>query len=161
MRNVWYVTESDRIYPFENHLVNLQTEDTLLTALEPRRLFPVSNPGEYISLLNKEGHEVALIKNLDDLNPESKATIQQSLDIYYLVPCIQKLLTSKNKNGTLVWTVLTTHGEKTFEIRNRNHDIKAEASGKVRIRDSHDNRYVIENWHDLDNKSIRLLIAEI
>ena len=161
MRAVLYVTEHDTIYPFENHLVNLQTNDTVYTALEPRRLFPVSNINAYISLLNQDGHEVAVIKNLDDLNQESRSTIQQSLDIYYLVPCIQKLLSSKNKNGSLVWTVLTTHGEKTFQIHNRNHDIKADVTGTVRIRDSHDNRYVIEDWHKLDKKSIRLLLAEI
>ena len=161
MRTCIYVSQTDCITQFENNLVNLEINGKLYTELEPRRLFPVSRPDEYISLINSEGKEIALIRNLSDLTPDSKKVILESLEDYYLVPSITKLLSTENKNGTIVWHCETNRGLKTFEIRNRNHDIKASEDGAVRIRDSHDNRYVIENWHLLDKKSQRLLIIDL
>ena len=161
MRKCIYVSKADSITRFENNLVNLKTGDAVYCELEPRMLFPVSRTEEYISLINSEGKEIALIRSLCDLNSESKKVILESLEDYYLVPKITKLISTQNKNGTIVWECETTRGPKTFEIRNRNHDIKASDNGAVRVRDSHDNRYVIDNWHELDKKSRRLLVIDI
>ena len=40
--------------------------------LEPRRLFPVSGMTRYITLLDEDGKEQAIIRNIDTLMPESK-----------------------------------------------------------------------------------------
>jgi hypothetical protein len=92
--------------------------------LEPRRLFPVSRSEVYITLLDEEGVETALIKAIADLNADSAKVIRESLDDYYLVPHITRIISTEEKYGTLRWVVETDRGIKNFDIRNRNHDIK-------------------------------------
>ena len=157
-----YVSESDKIIHFENNLVTLKTADGReFEGLEPRRLFPVSRADVYITLLNSEGVEVALIRALSTLDSESREVVETSLDDYYLVPRIIKILATGEKYGTLRWTVETDRGVKSFDIRNRNHDIKVFKDGKVRVRDSDDNRYVIENYNELDPHSKARLITDM
>ena len=157
-----YVTAKDKITANENNLVDLNTADgRSFTELEPRRLFPVSAGDKYISLLDTEGIEIAIIRDLRELNTESRAVVDASLADYYLVPIITKILEVSEKFGTLRWTVETDRGIKSFEIRNRNHDIKVYGDGRVRVRDSDDNRYFIPDYRELDSHSRKLMIADL
>ncbi len=157
-----YLTDKDKIERFENNLVSLTTADgEVISPLEPRRLFPVSREWEHITLIDSDGDETAIIKSLNDLAKESKEVIKESLNDYYLVPRILKIISTGEKYGTLRWTVETDRGIKSFDIRNRNHDIKVFKDGKVRIRDSDDNRYTIDNYRELDPKSRARLIADM
>ncbi len=154
------VTGSDRIVRYENNLVTLLTQDgDSVEALEPRRLFPISKPSIYISLLDREGVERGLIKSLAELDEGSREVIEESLKNYYLVPKITKILSISEKSGTIRWCVVTERGEKRFDVRNRNHDIRISNDGRVRVRDSDDNRYEIDDYRTLDAKSQTKLIS--
>jgi len=162
MANRIYVTNKDKITKDENNLVNLTLEDgTTISALEPRRLFPVSSLDTYITLLDEEGVERALIRKLSDLDADSRRTVNASLEDYYLVPKIIRIINTEEKYGTLRWTVETERGQKKFDIRNRNHDIKVYKDGRVRVRDSDDNRYVIDDYRTLDAHSKAKLMTDL
>ncbi len=148
------VTDSDRIIKYENNLVTLLLQDgESYEALEPRRLFPISRRDSYISLLDSAGTERGIIKCLDDVDPGSREVLEASLNDYYLVPKIEKIISISEKSGTIRWRVLTERGEKLFDVRNRNHDIRVSGGGAVRVRDSDDNRYEIDDYRKLDKKS--------
>ena len=156
-----FLTTNDKVENYENHLVKITFADgTELCALEPRRLFPVTNPNIYITLLDESGVERAVIRNLSDIDEASAAVIVQSLEDYYLVPKILRIISKAEKYGTLRWTVETDRGIISFDIRNRFHDIQVARSGFVRVRDANDNRYIIEDSNKLDKKSYALLIAD-
>ena len=156
-----YLSDKDKIEKFENHLVKATLADgTVLEGLEPRRLFPVSNPNAYVTLLDESGVEKAVIRALSDLDKESTAVVNASLDDYYLVPKILRIISKAEKYGTLRWTVETDRGICSFDIRNRFHDIHVMRSGFVRVRDANDNRYIIEDANKLDKRSYALLIAD-
>ena len=158
----FYISKNDNITVNENNLVNLDTADGKhFEKLEPRRLFPVSRADSYITLLNEDGVEVAIIKILADLNKDSLDVIQYSLNDYYLVPHIERILSISEKNGKIHWCVETERGIKEFDIKNRNHDIKVYRDGRVRVRDSDDNRYVISDYRKLDKHSRSQLIADL
>ena len=158
----FYVTKNDRITVNENNLVDLQVSGgKLYEKLEPRRLFPVSRQDTYITLLDPDGVEVAIIKALTDLDQESLEVIKYSLNDYYLVPHIQKIISIFEKNGKIHWVVETERGIKEFDVRNRNHDIRVYKDGRVRVRDSDDNRYIITDYKALDKHSRTQLIADI
>jgi len=158
----FYVTKNDNITVFENNLVTLTVANgDTYEALEPRRLFPVSRQDNYITLLGEDGTEVAIIRCLADLNTESLEVVQYSLNDYYLVPHISRILSIGEKNGKLHWVVETERGIKEFDIRNRNHDIRGYKDGRVRVRDSDDNRYVITDYRTLDKHSKNQLIADL
>ena len=157
-----YVDSTSVITSAENNLVNLKLSDgTVFSCLEPRRLFPVSRGDVYITLLDTEEKEVALIKDVAELESESAKVIENSLNDYYLVPCISAILSASEKSGTLRWQVETNRGIKNFDIRNRNHDIRIYSNGCVRVRDSDDNRYIIPDYRKLDKHSRHLLIADL
>ncbi|MBO5050924.1 MAG: DUF1854 domain-containing protein [Clostridia bacterium] len=157
-----YLTGNDRVERFENNLVNVHLADgRVLEALEPRRLFPVNMIDKYITLLDSEGVEQCVIRSLAEMGEESRAVLQASLDDYYLVPHITRILSSNEKYGTLRWTVETERGIKSFDIRNRNHDIRVNRDGSIRVRDADDNRYIIEDYHTLDKQSRKALLADL
>lgn len=157
-----FLGAQDRVIPYENHLVSVLFPDgARADALEPRRLFPNSDPASYITFLNEEGVEIAVVRHLADLDRSSRKTVEASLSDYYLVPHIRKILAVSDKYGTLRWTVETDRGVKSFDIRNRNHDIRVFPDGKVRIRDSDDNRYVIDDCNALDPSSRMRMIADL
>lgn len=157
-----YLSKEDIVRPGMNNLVNV----TLATGeqwadLEPRRLFPVSAPVQYITFLDEEGTERCVARALQELSEESRSVVVQSLADYYLVPTIRKILRKEEKYGILHWVVMTERGERAFDIRNRNHDIRMLPDGRVRVRDSNDNRYIIESVESLDTHSRALLIEDL
>ncbi|MBQ1847241.1 MAG: DUF1854 domain-containing protein [Clostridia bacterium] len=121
--------------------------------LEPRRLFPLSGLTKYITLLSPEMKEVALIRDIGQLMPESRQAVEKCLDEYYMIPKITAILDRKEKNGLLKYTVMTNYGQRSFDIRNRHSDIKNLYDGRVLFRDSNDNRYEIPDITKLDRTS--------
>ena len=158
----FYITKEDKITVNENNLVNLDTANgEHYEKLEPRKLFPVSRANNYITLLDTDGVEVAIIKTLADLNKESLDVIEYSLNDYYLVPHITKVYSVTEKNGIFHWVVETDRGHREFDIKNRIHDVRVYPDGRVRVRDSDDNRYVIPDHRTLDKHSRHQLIADL
>lgn len=156
-----YLTDKDKIAKYENNLVALTLDgEEKIDSLEPRRLFPTTRPSEYITLLDKGGAEIAVIRSLFDLDTQSRRVIEESLENYYLVPKITKIYKISIKTGTIRWSVLTERGKVDFYIHNRN-DIKSFSDGTVRVRDSDDNRYIIENVAALDFESRAKLLPHI
>lgn len=129
--------------------------------LEPRRLFPISGRMKYITLLDEEGKEHAIIRDVDTLSPESAEVIKECLREYYMIPKITGLLDRTEKYGVLKWTVQTDRGVRELRIRNRNSDIKQLYDGRILVRDSNDNRYEIIDYRNMDKESLRLLYADI
>ena len=129
--------------------------------LEPRRLFPVSGRMKYITLLDSEGKERAIIRDVETLSPESREVITDCLREYYLIPKITGLIDRTEKYGILKWTVKTDRGVRQLTIRNRNSDIKQLYDGRVLVRDSNDNRYEIVDYRALDKYSLKLLSSDI
>ena len=121
--------------------------------LEPRRLFPLSGLTKYITLIDKDMKEVAMIRDLERILPESREAVEKCLDEYYMIPKITEILERTEKNGLLKYKVNTNYGVRQFDIRNRHSDIKNLYDGRVLFRDSDDNRYEIPDITKLDKKS--------
>jgi len=126
--------------------------------VELRRLFPISDRDNYISLIDKNEHEIAMIRSYDDVSEESAAAVKACFNDYYLIPKILKITECSDSTGMLKISALTDHGQTTFRVRNRHYDMKIYDNNRVIIRDSDDNRYEIEDLNKLDRKSW-LLIA--
>lgn len=157
-----YLTGKDRVEKYENNLVKVTLANgDVIEGVEPRRLFPINLLTKYITLLDADGVERAVVRDLAELDKASAKVVQESLDDYYLVPRILRIVSVNEKYGTLRWTVETDRGTKAFDIRNRNHDIRVSADGSVRVRDSDDNRYIIEDFRALDAHSRSAMIADL
>ncbi len=159
-----YVDKSTgRIERTDLYLVKLILNDgSVIENLEPRRLFPLSNTDRYVTLLNSQEKEVALIRDIEDLDAVSRQALEDCFREYYMIPKISQIIDVRDKQGNLSFTVMTDRGEIKFRIRNRHSDIKSSSRTKrVIIRDSNDNRYEITNFTTLDSKSRRLLFSYV
>ena len=143
-------------------LVDMEYYDgRIVTDLEPRKLFPISGGERYITLLDTNGKEQAIIRDIANLLPESAAIIREVLHEYYMIPNVTAVLDINEKNGANSWTVMTERGERSFQIQNRHSDIKVFYDGRVLIRDTNDNRYEIPDWTKLDKRSRHILNSQI
>ncbi len=161
MSRIYLDKTNARIERTDLYLVRLTLQDgAVLDGLEPRMLFPHTNPTMYITLLDQKEKEIAFICDLNDIDSGSRLAIEECFKEYYMVPKIIRVLDCEDKFGKLKWHVETDRGEITFTIKNRHSDIKhIHGSPRIIIRDSNDNRYEITSTQDLDAKSLRMLFA--
>lgn len=131
------------------------------TELELHRLFPVTGLRRYIALVDKDGEEIAVIRNIDELLPESKKVIEDCLNEYYMIPRIKRFIEMSEKFAIWMWTAETDRGVCTFEIRNHLTAVKPLYDGRVLIKDANDNRYEIPDIKKLDKKSLKMLNPKI
>ena len=132
-----------------------------LIGLEPRRLFPISGLDKYITLLDEEGVEQAIVRDISQLLPESRAVLERSLQEYYMIPRILRFVRMTEQFKIWMWTVETDRGEYTFEIREYNNTVKQLFDGRILIRDANDNRYEIPNVNALDPKSRQMILPNL
>ena len=143
------------------YLVKLTMKDgTVHEDLEPRRLFPFTNPNMYITLLNKDEREVGFVRDLSELDDSSVKALEACFTEYYLIPKITRVNYCEEKFGSIKWEVETDRGPVKFRIRSRHSDIKKmHGSNRIIVRDTNDNRYEIPDYTALDKHSIRMLFS--
>ena len=125
--------------------------------LEPRRLFPISGLEKYITLLDENGVEQAIIRDLNTLPPRERKIIEDCLEEYYLIPRVLKILDTKEKFGVITLFTETDRGPAKIEIRNLFQGLKILQDYRVMFRDVNDNRYEIPDINSLDRHSRQLL----
>ncbi len=143
------------------YLVKLTMRDgTVHENLEPRRLFPFTNPNMYITLLDKDERELGFVRDLSELDEASAKALADCFAVYYLIRRITRVLSCEEKFGSIKWEVETDRGPVKFRIRSRHSDIKKmHGSNRIIVRDTNDNRYEIPDYMALDAKSIRMLFS--
>ena len=158
-----YIGADAKIERLDLYRVKVTLPDgSCFDSAEPRCLFPLSDPERYVSLLEDGKREVALIRDLAELEEDSAKAVRDCLAEYYLIPHILHVYSVKDQYGTLVWTCETDRGRVTFRIKDRHNDIKFfHATNRLLIRDSNDNRYEIPDTEALDAKTHHLLFPYI
>ena len=119
------------------------------------RCFPFETPDEYISVLNKDGREYAMIRDLKELPEESQEIIRAELDRKYLCPIVTKINSLKEKLGYSFWEVETDKGEMFFSMHDTYRNIARVGDGMLIITDVDGNRYRINDVAALDRKSFK------
>ncbi|MCQ2455123.1 MAG: DUF1854 domain-containing protein [Clostridia bacterium] len=123
--------------------------------LEPRRLFPVNAKRQYIALVDANEKEMALIKDLADLDDASEKAVTELLDDIYRIPKITRIKRFTDR-GRLIWYCETDKGDVHFHIHRIRQDIRF-LGKRVLIRDYLDNRYEIPDYTKLDKTSLKIL----
>lgn len=129
--------------------------------LELHRMFPITGLTKYIALMDSEGNEIAVIRDINDLMPESREVVENCLREYYMIPRITKFIKMSERFKIWMWTAETDKGICTFEIRNHLTAIKPLYDGRVLIKDANDNRYEIPDVNRLDKHSKKLILPKL
>jgi hypothetical protein len=163
MDRIYVDKTTGRIERTDLYLVKLIMNDgTIIENLEPRLLFPLSDTVHYICLMNNLEKEVALIRDINNLDAVSRQALEDCFREFYMIPKITQMLEISDKYGTLTFKVMTDRGEIEFRIRNRHSDIKGLSRGKrIIMRDSDDNRYEIPDFEKLDSRSKHMMFSYV
>ena len=128
--------------------------------VEPVRTFPLTQPDQYISLLDAQKNELGLIEDISQLEKADRTLLAEELKKCYFMPKITRIHSLDGQFGVTQWEAQTDSGAVFFDLRSRN-DITSLSGGRVLIKDIDGNRYEIANYHQLDPKSIALLETQI
>ena len=138
-------------------LVDMQLQDgRSFENLEPKRLFPVSDRDRFITLLDENGAEQAVIRDITTLPAKERGVIEACLEEYYLIPKIQRILAYEERFDGLTLHTDTDKGPVDIEIRVLITGFRMDGV-RALLRDINDNRYEIPDVTRLDNLSKQIL----
>ena len=123
----------------------------------PVRAFPILAPGEGISLLSNEGHEVAWVDRLGDLPAAYQSLIEDELARREFMPQLHRILEVSSFSTPCTWTVETDRGRTEFVLRG-DEDIRRIGTGRsLLVADAHGIHYLVPDLKALDAHSKRIL----
>ena len=122
----------------------------------PVRAFPINAPGEGVSLVGNDGHELAWIANLTELAKPEKNLIEQFLVKREFTPLIERVEDVSSFATPSTWTVRTDRGATSFVLKGE-EDIRRLQGRGLLITDSHGVTYHVIDMLLLDRASRRLL----
>ena len=125
-------------------------------AVRPCRLFPWSQPGEYVSLRDVDDEELALVRSADQLDDDSRGALEVSLAEAGFVMEIERILSVDEEIEIRTFRVETTQGPRTFQTERDEWPRQLEGGGLL-MRDVAGDLYAIRDPSRLDAVSHKLL----
>lgn len=122
----------------------------------PVRAFPLAAPGEGVSLVDAEGHELVWLPRLDDLPEAQRALVAEALAQREFMPVIERLKSVTSYATPSTWEVDTDRGSTRFVLMGEEH-IHRMAPGMLLISDAHGVQFLIRDLDHMDRASRRLL----
>lgn len=116
------------------------------------RCFPWSIPGRHISVMDKDGKEVAFLTSLETVDLASRLVLEDELHDKVFNPRIRKVVKHKVEFGVTSITAETDRGQVIFQIRSRD-DIRVLSPTRVLFRDADGNTYEVPDLTILDSYS--------
>ena len=86
------LTENDKIFVDAEFYTGEK-----FTELELHRMFPITGLTKYIALVDSEGEQIAIIRDLNDLMEDSRKVAEKVLEEYYMIPRITKFIKMSEK----------------------------------------------------------------
>lgn len=135
----------------------LKTEDgQLYEQVLPVKAFPISLPGECISIVDRDGHELVWLDHLNQVSADNQVIIKEELANREFMPVLTKISEVSSFATPSTWTVETSRGATQFVLRGE-EDIRRISKDTYLISDNHGVQYLIDNIQLLDKHSRRLL----
>jgi hypothetical protein len=121
------------------------------------RAFPITAPDGFIELREEQGDSVGMLRDLAELDEESRGLAEEILHERYLVPVVREIRGLRRELGVWVWDVVTDRGERTFSMKSPREDVRRLPGGCFRIKDIDGNTFEITDAAALDPRSRQLL----
>jgi len=110
------------------------------------RLFPLTDPKNYISVVRKQDNqasEIGIIKNLKQLSLHDQTLVLEDLSFRYFVPEIRDITRVTHLHGMYEMDVITERGGRQFYVRNARENVHTTENGLIIITDVENCRYKI------------------
>lgn len=120
------------------------------------RLFPLSDPDHWISLVDAAGSELLCLESLEHLPPRARQILEEELEQREFLPIIRRIERVSTHEDPSQWLVETDRGDTTFYV-NHEDDVHRLGNHAAVIIDAHGIRYLIPDTRRLDSASRRIL----
>ena len=115
---------------------------------------PATGRGAHVSIVDaKKKTEVALLRDLDRLDAESRALAEEELATRYLLPKITRVYRTDVHYGNRYWHVETDRGPRRFLVKSPETDVLWVHEDRCILRDALGGCYEIESRQALDAAS--------
>ena len=121
------------------------------------RAFPISAPGEFVSICDAEGHEVACIEDPSTLPPAVLAMLDEELARREFVPIVVRIEKVFAETDPSQWRIVTNRGPTTFMMEDSDNDVRRLGPNRILLVDTRGIRYLIPDTRRLDGPSRRIL----
>lgn len=122
----------------------------------PVRAFPLTAPGEGLSLVGSDGRERLWIERADALSPAMREVLDADLSARDFAPEMLKLHSVSSFGVPSTWTITTDRGDTTFVLK-AEEDIRRLDGGALLIASSHGLQFRVADPKTLDRPSRKLL----
>ena len=122
----------------------------------PVQAFPIDAPGEHISLVDADGHELAFIERLSEIDSDTRKLLLDEIAQREFMPVIDRLLSVSTFSTPSTWTVRTDRGMSSFVLKGE-EDIRRLRGNGLLITDNHGLTYRVMDMRALDRQSRKLL----
>ena len=137
-------------------IVHLNRQDEPLADARLARYFPWSLPDAYVSVRDKDGKEVVMLRTLDELDPGSREIVEQELADKIFNPKILQVLQVKREFGLSSISAITDRGEVLFQVHGRD-DVRLLSPTRALFRDVDGNTFELPDVGELDPASRKML----
>ena len=151
METVFQLTRN----PF-GRLVLTTAGGEVVEGVVPVRAFPIAAPGEGISLVGPDGHEVGWIDRLEAAPAALRQIVEEELGRREFMPQIRRLRSVSSFATPSTWTVETDRGETEFVLWGEEFIRRLGKTGLL-IEDSHGIHFLVRDINGLDIASRKLL----
>jgi Domain of unknown function (DUF1854) len=124
--------------------------------IRPVRLFPLSRPDEWISLVDPTGKEIICIDHPSKLGEQNRTILLSELEKREFVPILKRVLWVSGNSEPCEWKVETDRGITSFVLKDEN-DVRRLGENGVLVVDSFGIRYFVPNRDQLDSHSQRII----
>ena len=120
------------------------------------RAFPIAAPEEGISVVDHDGHELAWVPRLSELDAPRRALLAEALEQREFMPRLLRVKGVSSFATPSTWDVETDRGATSFVLKGE-EDIRRLGPGLLIVNDAHGVQYLIHDLMAMDKHSRKLL----
>ena len=120
------------------------------------RAIPISAPDEGISVVDVDGHELAWVPRLDELDDARRTLLTEALEQREFMPRLLRVTAVSSFATPSTWSVETDRGPTSFVLKGE-EDIRRLGPGLLIVNDAHGVQYLIQDLLGMDKHSRKLL----
>lgn len=121
------------------------------------RTYPYSLTDEYICVHDLDDNEIGIIRDLKELDKNSKESAEKELQNRYYCPTVTAVKSVKERMGHFYFQTVVDGKEKNFTVRDITRNMRFASDDTLLIFDMDGNRYIIPEFEKIESKSKRLL----
>ena len=137
-------------------LICTLADGTVHINITPVRAFPLAAPDAGLALMSQEGHEIAWVEKLSELDAANRTAIEEELAGREFMPEIQRIVAVSSFATPSTWTLETSRGATALVLKGE-EDIRRLPDNGLLIADRHGVLYLIRDRKALDRHSRKIL----